>query len=227
MAEKNLSGKLVTLVLLLAVAMSASPVSAQSSGTEYPLVGRSRVELTLGAWAKPGGSETIATGFGSVETRMGGMAGGLAFVHHLSEDLAMSVSAEGLLAELTTRTSIGGVETSNSSVSPVMVGVRYYWPRASFGTKVRPFVSAALGSVIGNESETTVGMQVLVESRTEVAMGGRLGIGVDFVISRHFMIGMHSGYNLMSDFSQSVGGRKNYSGAQINLGFSYAFGGGR
>jgi hypothetical protein len=54
--------------------------------------------------------------------------------------------------------------------------------------------------------------------------GGQLGAGVDFELSRHFMLGLSLKYNLMSDFHEINVGRRNYSGFECCLGIGFAWG---
>jgi hypothetical protein len=80
--------------------------------------------------------------------------------------------------------------------------------------------------VIGSQVATDVGAIVTAEARTEPAIGGELGGGVDFLLGRHFVTSVGLGFVLMTDFEQQIGGSDNYSGPQLTLGFGYVFGGG-
>ena len=80
---------------------------------------------------------------------------------------------------------------------------------------------------MGTTSRETVGTQVVVETGVETAFGGRLGGGTDVLLGRHFMVNASAGYNLVSDFSEPVGGRDNYSGFEMRVGVSWSFGWGR
>jgi hypothetical protein len=57
-----------------------------------------------------------------------------------------------------------------------------------------------------------------------VAIGGQIGAGVDFVLGRHFMIGVAVCYNALTDFKEPIGGSKNYGGPEFTIGFGYLFG---
>ena len=51
-----------------------------------------------------------------------------------------------------------------------------------------------------------------------------MGLGLDVPVSRWFMVGVEGGYNVMKDFSRAISGKRNYSGFNVMLGFSWTFG---
>ena len=55
--------------------------------------------------------------------------------------------------------------------------------------------------------------------------GSRAGVGFDLKMGRYFVAIADLGYNLMTDFSEAVGGRRNYSGLEFGLGIGWQFGG--
>ena len=42
-----------------------------------------------------------------------------------------------------------------------------------------------------------------------------------------FMLGFNGGYNFVDDFPYAIGGRRDYSGSEFGVSFSYLFGRGR
>jgi len=86
-------------------------------------------------------------------------------------------------------------------------------------------VKVAVGPFVGQQEKTEEGVfGVIVESRSLTVFGGQVGAGVDFILSRHFMLGVGLGYNLMADFDEPIGGSKNYSGPEFSVGLSFLFG---
>jgi hypothetical protein len=61
-------------------------------------------------------------------------------------------------------------------------------------------------------------------SRTQVTIGGHVGGGVDVHLGRNWCLGLNAGYNWMADFPDPTGGRDNYSGFELALGFGWLFG---
>jgi opacity protein-like surface antigen len=98
--------------------------------------------------------------------------------------------------------------------------VKYYLFNPGPEDAVRPFASAAIGPYIGSETNSTMMSQ---EAHSETAFGGRLGVGLDFLLGENFKLGVNARYNLMSDFSTPVGARSNYDGADGSIGLGYIF----
>ncbi len=208
----------VSLMALIAVAS----VSAAAQSLEK----RHQIGLRFGVWNQLTEVRT-EVGSGGVSTTVGGtgVLGGVAYGHWLKEHLALQISVSGMAARLHTEVGGSGVSTEIAVVAPLLFGMKYYFPRSTYGSSIRPFAAAGIGAMIGNQLETQSGTVVTVVARTETAVGGELGGGVDFLLSRHFLASLALGFNLMTDFSEPIGGSKNYSGPQVTLGVSFVFGG--
>jgi hypothetical protein len=153
-----------------------------------------------------------------------GFLGGLSYAYWVKEDLSAGISAGALAGEATSSVSTRGVSQRTSAVVPVLLGLRYYLGEPSAASIARPFLSVGLGPFIGVETKNETFLQ---ESHSETALGTRLGGGIDFLLSQLFKLGANVGYNLMTDFSTSVGARKNYSCAEFSLSFGIILGEGR
>lgn len=188
------------------------------------LENRHQLELNLGMWNQTTSNRT-EIGLEGVTTSVGanGFVGGISYGYWLSEGWALNISVDGMLVDMNTHTGIYGVISKSSSISMIRMGFKMYFPYSTFEGKVRPYAKISAGPYIGNQSNTIAGLEVVVEERTEAALGGQLGMGADFVIGNHFMTGILLGYNLMTDFDEPIGGSKNYSGPEFHFGFSYLF----
>ena len=194
-------------------------VSASAYSQDILLKRRSGLELNIGIWAG-GASTTVSPGGVSTEANIGAFAGGLLFSHWIKENLSVTIGAGLLAAKASSSVSITSVEQQASSVTALLLGVRFYLPDPEPDAGVRPFLSAAVGPYIGSEAKSTLFSQ---GAYTETSFGGRLGGGIDFILSDHFKLGANAGYNLMSDFSNPVGGRNNYNGGDFSIGIGYMF----
>ena len=85
---------------------------------------------------------------------------------------------------------------------------------------MRPYISGSLGMYVGSEAKNNLISQ---QVHSEAAMGGRAGIGIDFLVSNHFTLGANLGYNLMANFSEPIGGRENFNGGDFSFQLSYIF----
>ncbi|MFC1662142.1 hypothetical protein ACFL3S_11955, partial [Gemmatimonadota bacterium] len=88
------------------------------------------------------------------------------------------------------------------------------------------YASAEIGPVIGHESASKVGGVIATESITRAAVGARLGAGLDIQLGGRMMLGFLGGYNLMTGFSEAIGGEENHSGPDFGISISVLFGGG-
>jgi hypothetical protein len=160
------------------------------------------------------------------KTDAAGFLGAVGYSRWVKESLAFTVVV-GVNA-VSTETSAGasGVDTRTALVIPVFLGVRRYFPESTFGSKWRPYASAEIGPVVGNETESLVGSVIANESITEAALGGRAGLGVDILLGRTAILGVLAGYTLMTDFSDTIGGQENHSGPDFGLSIGLLFGGG-
>jgi outer membrane protein W len=207
-----------TSILAVALAAVSTPLTGQLMDSRH------QIELRLGVWNQINNVRT-EIGSGGLATTVGssGFLGGLAYGHWLSEAVAVRVSVGGLLARVDTEIDGSGVSSESASVGQILVGARYYFPRSTYGTSMRPFLGAGVGTVIGSQVASRVGTVLSTETRTEPALGGELSAGIDFLLSRHFLTSIGLAYLVMTDFDQPIGGSDNYSGPQLSLGFGYVF----
>lgn len=213
---------LLKYTILLGVVLLMCSTAVHASSLEK----RSRIELRIGLWNQGGeGQETTQVGLFGVETtaKSGGTLGALTYAYWVQEELAVNFTLAFLAGEASSRVGILGISQHVVSVFPVLLGVRYYLPKSTFKTSFRPYLAAGVGPYIGFEAKNEVGFQVVSESRTMTSFGGYLGGGLDIQLGRYLMVGANVGYNFMMDFSESLGGRDNYSGPEFGVGISLLF----
>ncbi|UCE24898.1 MAG: hypothetical protein JSU74_02270 [Candidatus Zixiibacteriota bacterium] len=213
-------GKLAFVVLSMLLVL-ATGVNAQS------LEKRHQIGLRFGMWSQVADTRTVVSTDG-VTTSVGssGAVGMVAYNYWLKENVALDISVGGMGVDIESEVGILGVTSKFSTIGHILMGAKYYFPSSTYGSSVRPFAMASVGPFIGDQAETRVGLVVATEERTEVAFGGKLAMGVDFPVSRHFMAGLTVGYNFMSDFDEPIGGSDNYSGPEFLIGVGYLFGSG-
>ena len=112
------------------------------------------------------------------------------------------------------RSATQGVFAGDSTIVAVPLGVRWNPTRGDLQARpVKPYLALSLGPVIGSGNGASVSPQgVFAGDRTEVTVGGQVGVGVDFHLNRRFSLGLCAGYDWMADFPDPIGGRDNYSG---------------
>jgi len=204
-------------IFIIASIIAVVAISANAGMLEK----RHQIDLKLGMWNQVADTRT-EIGLTSVKTTVdnSGAMGGLTYGYWLQENLALNISVSGFSADVEVDDGVLYSKTTTASVAAIMMGLKYHFLKSSATSPIKPFIRADVGTFIGDQTKTEVGLTVLTESRTEAAMGGQLGVGTDFVISRHFITGVNFGYNFMTDFDNPIGGSDNYSGPE----FSFSFG---
>ncbi len=209
------------MIIALAVFVFVLLASASAQSLEK----RHQVGVRLGMWNQTTGVRT-EIGFDGVTTSVGadGPVGGVFYSHWLQENLAVDFSIGSMGIDIETSIDASGVTSETGFVSQILMGIKYYPLKSTYASSVRPFVKASVGPFIGSQNTVEVGSVVLTDSRTQMAAGGRLDVGADIILNRHFMLGAAFGYNLMTDFEEPIGGSKNYSGPELSFAFGYLFG---
>lgn len=205
----------ILMVTAAALMMLASSTQAQSLNKRHQL------EIRMGMWNQVTDTRTeVNTDPFATSVKASGFAGGLSYGHWLQENLALNISVGAMMAEVETYENTISQSTRIALVSPVLFGLKYYFPRSTYHSSVRPFVKAAVGPYTGYQEKSESGVVVIVESRSESVMGGQLGGGVDFILGSHFLTGIAFAYNFIDDFQEPIGGSRNYSGPEIEFGLS-------
>jgi len=191
-------------------------------GVPLAVAGRSRFAFRIGATYPPYTeylrSFNLSTTFTSLQ-----------FTHYLREDLAVTASFSRL----------GGfrspVEWENNlfggSYDLFSVPIGAQWnPLAARrpSWRLKPFVAASIGPVLGSSSGTTLGGDaILTPAHSESTFGGHLGGGIDVHLARPFALGFNAGYNWMGSFLRTVGPLADYSGPEVGVSVQFLFGKGR
>ncbi|MDE2999436.1 MAG: hypothetical protein OXU79_10220 [Gemmatimonadota bacterium] len=211
------------MALLLCFLLLATPQVISAGEME----GRSRIELRMGL-RNHGGTTGAATTVGplGVETTAGAenVFFSLGYSRWMSENVAGHATLGVLSVDASSRAGPLGVSQQAAVICPMIVGMRYYPRKLSLDTSFMPFLTAGVGLITGIQSRNDVGFQVVQESGATTTFGSRSGVGFDVAMGRSFVAIADLGYNLMTDFSDEIGGRRNYSGLESGLGIGWQFG---
>ena len=206
--------------LLLIVIITEFLCSVISFAQDLSLKGRSALELNIGYWGGAKASNSLSSNGIQSEANTNGFTGSILYSYWIREQYSLTLSAGFLAGEASSSVSSLGVSQQSSAIVPLLIGVNYYCFNPAPEDAVRPFVSAQIGTYIGSEANNTMLSQ---SAHSEAVFGGRLGIGIDFLLSNHIKLNAKVGYNLMSDFNTPVGARSNYNGVDALIGFGYIF----
>ena len=178
--------------------------------------------------------------------------GSIAYTYQLKTDLALIVRWAGLIAEV--EQNVGVLDTSQSVViiTPLLFGVRYYWPLTP--SPFRPYVVASAGPYFlqdvwqndqviwqdereddeeddeederedDEEDDREYTGQLVQGVKAQASLGTYIGGGVDFAIGRYIMLGASAGYHLIANFAEPIRGRRNFSGPELSISLSLLWG---
>ena len=150
---------------------------------------------------------------------LSGLSVGYGLTEHLEATLAWATLGSQVDEDLFTDD--GERTLREVRLTSVLLGARYYpLPKA----RVRPFAALAIGSFEGTEK----GVHPLTSrswSESHNSVGGQVGAGLDLDLTRSLTFGVRLGYNWMSAFTEPVGGRRDYRGAEFGVAASWRFGG--
>lgn len=201
------------LYLIMIIVLILGSANAQSIALE----GRSAIGLSIGTFLNS--EKSSATAAYNVTASATGFTGNLFYSNWLEENLALRLSLGFLNGSAEVKVDGWNTGQSASSVAPLLMGINYYFIDEEPG-KARPFAGITAGVYIGSEAKNSI---LQVSAKSESVFGIKPLAGIDFVLGRHFIMGAEAGYNLMMDFKDTIGGRKNYSGGEIAFRFIYLF----
>ncbi len=189
-----------------------------------PLAGRSRLELSIGKHGT--GIAREVDEFGAVRTSAGSrdLMLGLGYSRWLREDLSLGLKVAVLEGDVST--SVGSTITSSAQgMVALRVGMKKYGPYSMLKTPTRPYLSLGLEALVASVDRTSTGVGgVSTEARSLGAFGVVMGGGVDFLVRHRLMLGADVNYGAVTDFPEPFAGRKNYSGLEASVSFSWLFG---
>jgi hypothetical protein len=189
-----------------------------------PLAGRHRIDLRWTISRQDNGWASVSSPGTSVETSVSGLGGGVDYYRWFREDFAFALSVSGRAVDIKTYAGLPGTGTDVTTISSLLVGVRWYPTRRPDAT-VRPWVAGLVGPYIGTGTTTGAGLSgVSAETKVLAVPGAFLGAGVDFRIGGHFTLGVGLGADLPADFSEDLGGTRNYRALQMGVSFGWTWG---
>jgi opacity protein-like surface antigen len=197
---------------------------AASIATAGSLEKRHQLELKLGMWTMNQSQTEINTSSVSTSFENEGLLAGFSYGHWLEEHVEFTIGFEVMSVTYHSETIVGAVSERTSVVAPILMGVKLYVPQFGSDGSVRPHARLSIGPFVGSQSNTEIDSSVTVESRSEVALGGQVGAGVEFILSRHILTGATFAYSLVGDFDEPIGGSENYSGPSFGFTVSFVFG---
>lgn len=224
--------KVVTVILLMIFSLSvaaqtlpaAEKKESPNQSISNSLRGKHSISLSAGILGGMTVTNEVSAG-GETNTVVGNeFLGSIAYTYWLENNLAVNVSLGLLSMDVTNSVQGSEVSTETATVVPLLFGVKYQPFRLTASDVLRPYVAASVGPFFGSQTMERVGVNVETEVYSETALGSRVGVGVDLLLSKWFTLGVGGGYYFVSDFERPIGSEKNYSSPEFSLSFAIAFG---
>jgi hypothetical protein len=191
----------------------------------YAVAGRNRIEIRAGVWQAANGGVT-PTGASIVSESVDNLFGGIGYTRYIREDLAATFSIDGISIEAGDGIGPNGIFSGFVGGVAMPIGVRWNPLRGNLREQpFKPFITGAVGPVIGNASGSFVGGRTISSGVTsKVTVGGLIGGGVDIHMARWFSLGITAGYNWTVNFSEPLWGHDNFNGPSAAFGIGWLWG---
>jgi len=174
------------------------------------------IDLSISFWGNSSSGVAINLRGVSVDAGTGSVSAKLVYNYYSPNYFAYYLS----MGVLTSNLNIKTLSTHTSTLVPIMTGLKYYFLNLSEDNPIRPYLFGSGGILIGTESSVKL---ISIETHTESVIGANAGIGADIILGSLIKLHTCIGYNLFSDFKETVGNRKNYNGPEFSFGIGFMF----
>jgi outer membrane protein W len=181
--------------------------------------------LRFGFWSALDAENIQSSTTHEISTKITAPYGELFFSNGLKKGFAFEFSAGSYYRGETRYNDSLGYYWKRVTVYPVSASAKYYPLFSKSNNPAQPYLDAGISFVSGVENLrlgeyagplTYVGDY----TNTYLTFGLFAGGGMDFVLSRLFVLGLDFKYRWVN-FGDEIGGLKDYSGPEATLGFSY------
>jgi outer membrane protein W len=181
--------------------------------------------IRLGFWSALDARNNQSSSHYEVLTKVTAPYGELLFSSGLKKGFAFEFSAGSYYRGETRYNDSSGYYWKRVTVYPVSGAAKYYPLFSQLDNLWQPYLDAGISFVSGVENLRLgdyVGPLTYVGDYTNayLTFGLSAGVGMDFVLSKLFVMGLDFKYRWVN-FGDEVGGLKNYSGPEVTLGLSY------
>lgn len=194
------------IVLIFFILSSSNFSQTYYSSTNTNLAGRSSVYIQGGTKLNSGSSANVSAA--SVETDMQ-FIGFVGYQYWFNNEWSLN----GFGGMFNAASKVSAANVSSISVYPAMFGASYYPESLIIGDIGRVYFSASLGVYNGTGTKTSFSFSNLgAEVINESVFGAAVGAGIDLFPLDWLRVGPSLSYHFVSEFSQVVGDRRDYSG---------------
>lgn len=184
---------------------------------------KNNIEFRTGLLSKFISSNQVNIGSVVSENESKGFIGALTYTYWLKENFAVSLYAGAISANANIYVNSQSVSVESAAVIPILFGIKYEPINLDANEQLRPYLTVSVGPFLGYVSNVYAGSGLNTQSISESAFGSYFGAGIDISISKLLLIGIRSGYFLVSDFNQRIGQEINYSSPEFSFSFGVSF----
>ena len=206
-----------SITVLIAVFLPVSLMAQNMDVLSFSRTGKHNIQLNAGLLSEMRAENEVYFGSVKVDNQASGFLGSIAYFYWLEDNLAFTVSAGAIGADVSTSVDIGEVTTESAIVIPLLFGIKYQPFRFTDSQVMRPFIAASVGPYMGFASNVRTGLTIGTETVKETVLGGHLACGLELFPWRFLNTGFSIGYHLVGDFNRRIGADTNYSGPEFSL----------
>lgn len=211
----------IILFLLFPFIASAQVSSAETTNESHAI---NNIEIRFGLLSKFSSTNNFTVSGISTKNNTNGFLGAVSYTRWLKYNLALTVYGGVLNADAKVTINSGSVSTESATVIPFLIGIKYEPIEINSSEKIRTYITVLAGPFFGYSSNVSVdNSTVNTGSVSETSFGSFAGAGIDFALSKLFMMGIRGGYYLVSDFKSRVGFEKNYSSPEFSVSIGIIF----
>jgi len=178
-------------------------------------------EVRAGLWLASN-VRSLTASAGNVESEPGAaFQGGVGVDYCISDEFAVDLSLGIIAARINTHEEALHSSQESEFVVPLLIGLRYYSHAHTIDSTLHPYISVSVGPFAGLVSRDDTESKIV---RSEVSFGGRIGGGIEKQIGDEFVLSLNGGLFLMSNYAGTIGGRRNFNGPEISIGFAILLG---
>jgi hypothetical protein len=191
-----------------------------------------RLTMDMGAWASGHGATSIVITDDGIESRNGGVLGGMSFGYRVTPEWMLTLGVASRLIDAHDAHWWNGDGVARASfLTTLTVGARFYLPPLATRSAAKPYLSAGFGPTFGTEVESSAWLgseswrgHDAETVRSEAVLGGYLGAGIDLHPTSWLVLGSDVAYHLAPKLSEPVGGRRDPSGLAFAFQVGVSFG---
>ena len=211
---------------LLFITMLSNSLFSQADSNRLDLKGRHSISMSMGMRTNSDGTIIRTSSLlsswdrNNVDVKTGFM-GAFAYSYWFDDEWSVNfqvgiISANVDVKGISQSTLEDYTNVSSNTITPVLMGFKYYPKFLSMGNVGRAYGGLNVGSFVGTSSKTSY--WIMNETTIESVFGAEANVGVDLFIAKWLRIGPCLSYNVHTKFTSANINNDNAFGFMVNTG---------